>query len=175
MSNFDKILENKNITIKELSELSCVPEPTIFRAKREDFMNLNFEYVIKICRALNCLPHDIVKGTFEKEIELEEQSVMIVNSVNEIKLLFSNDEKKYMADMLNGSIYNMNILPQQYLQVQVLDSNEYDGLCEKWNIDYLELSKKVRNLTSHQAYTIIKVIRDWWNKPDNEKDLNKIF
>ncbi len=172
--SFDKLLQEKNMNIKELAKLSGVPEPTIFRAKREEFQNLKFQSVIKLCQALNCLPHEIISGTFEKEIELEEQERMIAYSFVELPE-FSGNEKKYIADMLNGSMYNINILPQQYLQMQVLDSNEYDGLADKWQVDSIELSKKVRNLTAHQAYTIIKTIRDWWNKPDSERDLDNIF
>ena len=172
--SFDKILGERNISIKQLAEISGVPEPTIFRAKREGFLILKFESVIKLCSVLNCLPHEIVPGTFEKETEIKEQERMIAYSFVELPD-FTDNEKKYIADMLNSSIYNYNIVPNKYLQMQVLDADQYDGLGEKWEVDSAEFARKLRSLTAHQAYCIIKTIRDWWNRPDNARDLDNIF
>jgi DNA-binding Xre family transcriptional regulator len=172
--SFDKLLKDKNMTVDELAELTGISRATLFNSRKDNFESISFCKVVKICKVLNCLPHDLIPGTFEKETELEEQEKLIAYTFIELPQ-FNDDEKKYMTDMLNGSIYNSNILPQQYLQVQVLDSEEYDGLGQKWGVDSSELSRKVRSLTAHQAYVIIKIIRGWWNKSDKDRDLDNIF
>jgi DNA-binding Xre family transcriptional regulator len=171
---FEKILKEKNITIDDLAKQTGISRATLFNAKKDGFSTVTYGKITEICNVLDCLPHNLEPLFSQKETELEEQERMIAYSFVELPD-FTGNEKKYIADMLNGSIYNINILPQQYLQMQTLDSNQYDGLGEKWEINEIALAAKLRNLTAHQAYTLIKVIRDWWNKPDAERELDNIF
>lgn len=172
--SFESILKEKDISIKNVSEGTEIPESTMFHALKSDFRSMKFESIIKICQFLDCLPHELTSIGVEKETQLEEYEKMIEYSFAELPK-FTNEQKKHIADMLNGSMYNINIPPSQYLKIQVVDSNEYDSLGEKWGVNVMELFEEIRSLSDHQAYTIIKIVRDWWKKPDNERNLENIF
>lgn len=170
-----KLIENAGIQQVEIAtQLGLAPE-TLSRMINipEKLLSAKFETVVKLCNILNCTPVDISPMTFEAGMAYESTQAMFDYAKQEIAELFTSDEKKYFADMLNSSLYSPRIHPCQFLRMQVLDSNEYEGLGRKWNVDASALSRKVNDLTSFQAYCVYKFVRDWWNQ-DN-RDLESIF
>lgn len=170
----NEIMKEKKLTNKQLAEMIEVGEDTIIRAKR-DIFKIKFDTIRKLCIALNISPFDLAPNYFLSSIFFNECKKMIDYSFAELPE-FTQDEKKYLSDMMNGTLYNPDVNPITHLKLNVLDSNKYDGLGAKWNVDVNKLYDKVDNLTAHQAYTIIYKIREWWaTVPDTQKDINNIF
>ena len=172
--SFESILKEKNIGIKDISEGAGIPESTMFHAIKGNFRSMKFETIVKLCQYLDCLPHELTLIGTQRGSQIEQNEKIIEYSFAELPS-FTSEQIKYIADMLNGSLYNPSIPPQKYLQIQVLDADEYDNLGGKWGVDSMELAKKIAKLTSHQAYAIIRKIQNWWDKPNAERDLDNIF
>jgi DNA-binding Xre family transcriptional regulator len=179
MNNIKEIINNamkvKGLTNKDLMEYLKVSEDTIIRMKREDEINkVQFGTVLNLCDILEISLYSLLPQYSRQSQEINEYIKMLEYSFNELPK-FSLKEKQYIADMLNGSIYSSDINPISYLEMQTLDSDKFDGLGEKWDINVNELYNKITKLSTFQAYVIINKIRSWCDLPDNKRDLNNIW
>ena len=93
-------------------------------------------------------------------------------SLYEIRGIFSPDEWSLMADSLNGSIvtHEFRCLPSSLI-ASIEDSEFYDGLGEKWNVDTGNLCNKIKELTSAQVESIFTRVEEFWN--DENRDWDK--
>ncbi len=93
-------------------------------------------------------------------------------TMNELKGTFTQAEWSLMADSLNGSL-----LPTDFrcvasaLIANVEDSDSYDGLGSKWNVDIKALCEKIGKLTAAQVDAVFTRIEEFWD--DENKDLKK--
>lgn len=95
-------------------------------------------------------------------------------SQGELKGIFTPAEWCYMADSLNGTMITAEFrCLQGALIASVEDSDLYDGLGAKWNVDVKALCDKVSNLTAAQVDAVFSRIEAFWNSDDEERDLDK--
>ncbi|MEE1084131.1 MAG: hypothetical protein UH850_10455 [Paludibacteraceae bacterium] len=92
-------------------------------------------------------------------------------SMDEIKGKLTEQEWKYLADSLNGTLalgsfrYSSSVLA-----AGVEDSDRLDGLGSKWGVDVKVLTEKILALTAAQIDAIYTRVEDFWNNP--KMDLN---
>ncbi len=93
-------------------------------------------------------------------------------SQGELKGIFTPAEWCYMADSLNGTIVTVEFrCLQGALIASVEDSDLYDGLGAKWDVDVKALCDKVSNLTAAQVDAVFSRVEAFWDSED--KDLEK--
>ena len=66
MPKFDKILAKEKRTFYWLAKETGVSHTTLWRLKKGKAVGINFETLEKICRALKCLPGDVLFLTKDK-------------------------------------------------------------------------------------------------------------
>lgn len=103
---------------------------------------------------------------------LAELQMIRRRSQGELKGIFSPAEWSYMADSLNGTMITAEFrCLQGALIASVEDSDLYDGLGAKWNVDVKVLCDKVRKLTAAQVDAVFARVEAFWNS--EEKDLGE--
>lgn len=110
-------------------------------------------------------PHKISQG-------LADLRMIRTRSMNELKGLFSPAEWMYMADSLNGTMVTTDFrcLPMA-LVAGIEDSDIYDALGAKWEVDVPSLTEKVEKLTAAQVDAVFTRVEAFWDS--EEKDLNE--
>lgn len=94
-------------------------------------------------------------------------------SLNEIKGIFENNELKFIIDMRNGTVFDPVFLKQEPVTWEIMDSNEYEYLGEKWQVNVQHLIKKIHSLTSSQVFFLIDWADVFWYIPGKDKDIEK--
>lgn len=95
-------------------------------------------------------------------------------SLNEIKGVFTPAEWCYMTDSLNGTMITVDFrCSTSALSASIEDSDTFDGLGEKWDVNVLELLQKISKLTGAQVECVFNRVEEFWNSPGFEKDLSK--
>lgn len=94
-------------------------------------------------------------------------------SQGELKGIFTPSEWCYMADSLNGTIVTAEFrcVPSA-LVASIEDSDLYDGLGAKWDVDVKELCSKVEKLTAAQVDATFTRIEAFWDSADEERVLD---
>lgn len=103
------------------------------------------------------------------------------HTLEELKDIFSKDELNAIIDSFNGLIMENWYMPITKMMIwEIEDANRYEGLSERWNIDYDNLIEKIKKLTSAQTYFFMFEISRFWNLDDpayknetNQPDLEK--
>ncbi len=114
-------------------------------------------------------PHKISQG-------LADLRMIRTRSKNELKGLFTPAEWMYMADSLNGTMVTTDFrcLPMA-LVAGIEDSDTYDALGAKWEVDVPSLTEKVKKLTAAQVdavFTRVEAfVEAFWDS--EEKDLEE--
>ena len=110
-------------------------------------------------------PHKISQG-------LADLRMIRTRSKNELKGLFTPAEWMYMADSLNGTMVTTDFrcLPMA-LVAGIEDSDIYDALGAKWEVDVPSLTEKVKKLTAAQIDAVFTRVEAFWDS--EEKDLNE--
>ena len=160
-------MATKNITIRVSEEtaefLSKVYNNTTAGA------TMCVEIVEQMIRQSGSDPHTLVSSMqFLQQIR--------AYSTREISGKFTADEWKYLADALNGTM----ITPEFRCHVggliaEIEDTNDFDGLGAKWNVDVVSFIEKVKQLTGAQVDAIYTHVEKFWNNPEADalRDLNK--
>lgn len=93
-------------------------------------------------------------------------------SKSELRGIFTPEEWSLMADSLNGTIITQEFrcLPSALI-ASVEDSDTYDGLGAKWEVNIQELNDKIEKLTAAQVDAVFTRIEEFWDSED--KDLEK--
>lgn len=92
-------------------------------------------------------------------------------SMDEIKGKLTEQEWKYLADSLNGTLalgsfrYSSSVLA-----AGVEDSDRLDGLGSKWGVDVKVLTGKLLSLTAAQIDAIHTRVEEFWNNPKMDLD-----
>lgn len=89
-------------------------------------------------------------------------------STREIRGKFTVDEWKYLADSLNGTIITPEFRCNQGgLIASIEDSNDFDGLGAKWDVDITVFIEKVKQLTGAQIEAVYTQVEKFWNNSEN--------
>lgn len=98
-----KIMEDKNISMPELSRMTGISRHTIFDWQRRN-TNPGADKIMIICEALNISPEELLAGTcketkfnYEKSFSPEGFEMQIINACQEL----SEDKKKRLLAYLN--------------------------------------------------------------------------
>lgn len=170
-----QLIEQSGLSQKEIAQQLGINKTALSRLvnSHDRLMAVKYETIVKLCNILHCTPVDITPLEYEAGIDAENERAMVIYTKKEISGMFTADEKKYFADMLNTAMYTHHIPPNHFLRMQVLDSDEFEGLGKKWKVKASDLAQKVNVLSTFQAYTVIKLVKSWW-KRDN-RDIDNIF
>jgi hypothetical protein len=155
----------------------------IMEAKEVKSFRLSKEHLEYINKFQSTLARgEDIPATFKLEEILDTMSAMLEFSESEIKGILTVAEASLICDMLNSSLYSTRIHPTQYLVMQVQDSDFYESLGAKWDVDCAALAEKLSKLSSLQAYVIISKACKFWETPPEvvtrnglEKVVSKIF
>ena len=103
---------------------------------------------------------------------LSELQAIRKRSENELRGKFTPAEWSLMADALNGTATMPDFRCISFaLIASVEDSDKYDGLGAKWEVDINLLVEKIDKLTAAQVDAVFTRVEEFWNSPD--KDLEK--
>ena len=147
-------MAQKNITIRVSEEtaefLSKVYENTTAGA------TMCVEIVEQMIRQSGSDPHTLVSSIqFLQQIR--------AYSMREIKGVFTAPEWCYMADSLNGTMITPEFRCNTGgLIASVEDSDDFDNLSEKWNVDVKALCDKINTLTGAQVDAVYFRIETFW-------------
>lgn len=67
MLNLQKIRLDKNLNISQLSRLSGVSRAYITQLDREIYQNPTIEVLVKLCKALDVSPNELIKEEYWKK------------------------------------------------------------------------------------------------------------
>ena len=103
---------------------------------------------------------------------LQELQMIRRRSQAELKGVFTPEEWSLMADSLNGTMTTQEFrcIPGA-LTASVEDSDLYDGLGAKWEVDTKKLIYKIEDLTAAQVDAVFTRIEAFWN--DEHRDLEQ--
>jgi hypothetical protein len=68
-----------------------------------------------------------------------------------------------MVDMHNGTIFDPYIASKSVLMAQIEDSNKFDDVLKKWDVNREVLLEKVSRLTNPQAFWVTLECCAFWN------------
>mgnify|MGYP003087093580 FL=1 len=89
-------------------------------------------------------------------------------SMNELRGRFEGSEWKAIVDSLNGTYTQDETFrySQDALIAHMEDSDLYEGIGAKWNIDVKLLCKKIKSLSSAQVDALYCRVEKFWEHPD---------
>jgi hypothetical protein len=90
----------------------------------------------------------------------------------ELKGIFTPAEWMLMADSLNGTIASADFrCYPSALAANIEDSDKFDNIGAKWNVDVKKLIYKIEDLTAAQVDAVFARVEAFWDS--EEKDLDK--
>lgn len=96
---------------------------------------------------------------------LAKMRVLTTQADNEIKGMFTEAEWKFFADSMNGIMIDETLrYSAQNLAYHNEDAQTYDKTADKWEVDLIELNKKVLALTSAQVDAVYRRIERFWKE-----------
>lgn len=165
-------IESKKIDITTIAKKLFISRSTIYRID-ENIENAKFGDVVKLCNFLKISPFKLLPNGFECEDDYNAIKNLKRIAINEISNKFTNNEKKYLADMLNSTLINYDIDQKTLLKLNIIDVDIYEHLGNKWGVNPIDLVKKIDEVSSFQAFSMVVIIKEWWN--NEERDLENIF
>jgi hypothetical protein len=92
-------------------------------------------------------------------------------SMSELRSVFSPEEWKALADSLKGTLVNdVFRYSADALATHTEDSNLYESLGAKWEIDIKAMCDKIRTLSAAQVDALYRRIEDLWEHPETDID-----
>lgn len=84
----------------------------------------------------------------------------------EIQGKLTPQEWKYLADSLNGTLIEGTFrFASSALVASVQDSDFYDNLGSKWEVDVIAFCDKIANMSCSQVEAIYRRVESFWNNP----------
>lgn len=169
-----KILEEvkRQYNIETFCKQSGINKSRLYRIDKEPDKMKVYE-LASLCNELNLNPLSFIGFYFNDHTYNEIEELLEYEYRYNIVGLFTKNEQKYMADMLNGFSLETIISPKDSLKISIVDSDIYEKLSQKWDVNKDDLLKKIDSLSIYACYTLIKKIQCWWN--DRNKDIDKIL
>ena len=117
--------------------------------------------------------------SFNEQINacLRKLSAIEKASMNELRGRFEASEWKAIVDSLNGTYTQDKTFRYSpaVLIAHLEDSNLYEGIGAKWNIDIVSLCKKINSLSSAQIDALYCRVEKFWEHPDADLDAWALF
>ncbi len=89
-------------------------------------------------------------------------------STGELKGVFTENEWKFFADSLNGTVVNelfrCNV---SALVAHCEDAERYDGAASKWGVDIVVLCEKIKSLKGANIDALYTRVESFWANPAN--------
>lgn len=167
-------LIKKQYTVENFCRLIKMDKTKLYRIDK-DISKIKVCDLADICNELNINPLDIFKYHFTDRTYNDLIGLVNLQYERDVKDLLDKNQQQYLADALNGYMYTPGMCPKGSLKINIIDANIYEQLGDKWEIDVEELVKKIDKISEFEAYIIIKKIKEWWNKPDDERDIDNIL
>lgn len=136
--------------------------------EQHDFLSKNFSNVSEGVR--QCV--DSIR--FPSENDTEYLKMIRLHSKKELMGKFTKDEWLFFFDSLNGTLtdarYRCN---PDILAFHSEDSEAFDGTATKWGLNIKDLIVKIKNLTAAQVEALYCYVEDFWNSPDESRNLEE--
>ena len=117
--------------------------------------------------------------SFNEQINasLRKLSAIEKASMNELRGRFEDSEWKAIVDSLNGTYTQDETFrySQGALIAHMEDSDLYEGIGAKWNIDVKSLCEKIKALSSAQIDARYCRVEKFWEHPDTDLDAWALF
>ena len=82
----------------------------------------------------------------------------------QLKGIFTEAELSALVDCFNATMLTKSMQAyKETILAQVQDSNQYEGLYEKWAIDAATFEEKINQLTHLQAFFLQEELYRFWN------------
>lgn len=179
MSRLQQLIQNSGMSQTEVAKEAKIDPATLsqYLNQPDKIQTAKVETIVKLCNVLCCNPIEIIGGMFWATQEWDTIKQMESYTYKELFDVFTEAEKHYLCDMLNGSMYAHKINPTEYLKMQIVDSDIYDSLASKWNVEINPFIKKVNSLSSFQCYMVIKTVSHYWDDVTKGKqpNINTLF
>ena len=91
----------------------------------------------------------------------------------EIRTLFSDQEFKYMLEMMNGHVLSDLDARNEVLIAEIEYSDTLDNLSQKWKVDIEQLTEKVKNLNQFQVFFLSEWLCTYWDMPYKKFSLER--
>ncbi len=89
-------------------------------------------------------------------------------SIAELRGIFTADEWKYFADLLNGTNITAEFRCHQSGLIAVVEDGEvFDSLGTKWSVDIDSFCKKIKQLSGAQIDAVYSRVETYWNNHNN--------
>jgi len=98
-----------------------------------------------------------------KQLGISRQAVSDALKRHRQKTAFSDDDLCLIADALNGVRYTDGIPHTFYLISNIVDAIEIDGIDQKWEVDRVAISAKLKALTENDAKTLHERVEAFWD------------
>jgi len=167
-------LIRKQYTIEDFCRLIKMDKTKLYRIDK-DISKIKVCDLADICNELNINPLDIFKYHFVDRTYDDLIGLVNLQYERDVKYLLTKYQQQYLADVLNGYIYTPGMSPKSSLKLNIIDGDIYQKLGDKWEVNVEELVRTIDNISEFEAYIIIKKIKEWWNKPDEERDIDNIL
>lgn len=136
----------------------------------EEFLLFHFDNLSAAASQCIDIVETAVKHTGVKPedipTQLQEFASIRRNSLREIAGKFTPEEWKYLADSLNVTMITPEFRTLTAgLVASVEDSNHFDKLAEKWQVDTDTLIAKINKFTGAQVDAVYNRIQQFWNDP----------
>ncbi len=112
------------------------------------------DYVSKKTKAIKESKAQLLKN------DIEDYYHLLDYTRYELEKIFSKIELTFLASVCKDWLYKSDIHPQQALLIQVDNQIKLNRLHEKIPIQVKTLKKKLNQLTSFQAHTLIHLLKD---------------
>lgn len=105
-----------------------------------------------------------INRTYAIETSLERYFLLLENAYREVRKEFTQEEKAFILEMLNGSHYPSTNDSYRQLWIRAEEAIKYKELDEKWKVDGAVLIEKLRNLPAHKCLAIVDRAEKFWEQ-----------
>jgi hypothetical protein len=124
----------------------------------------------------NVLSSIFASKTAGAETVLESFNYLRLNTLEEIKGIFTREELMSLVEMHNGIIFDARTSSNKgMLVLEIEDKEKFDKQSEQFNYDHKKLIAKIEKLTSAQVYFLILEISKMWEKGSANGDALENF
>lgn len=114
----------------------------------------------------NCSFNEQINAALRKVAAIEKASL------NELRGRFTTSEWSAIADSLNGTWLQDETFRYTHtaLVAHMEDSDLYEGIGKKWNVDVKRLCEKIKQLSAAQIDALYLRVEKFWEHPETDID-----
>jgi len=161
--------DNQNIKTENLKEVKKM-------AKQSKSVRLT-EKAIKFIENFPTSNRGEAEFTTALEDILRDYEILINISKSLLRDYFSLKEACYLVDITNSLYYIPQPNPRESLILSIKDSNMFENMGEKWEVDFYKLVNKIALLSDFDAHVVFLMCNEFWKIEDsvrNSKGFNRL-